>query len=624
MISQVVNIPVCIIRLGVFAFPTTIIEPYINQYLIEILDLSVYQVVQKQRNVLDIDSEKSGSNVTKRNANLHSKAFSSGSVNHLLTYQKYNNNNRAGKGSLGSAVHFNFANIQTKLKVSQPDDIYEQEADRVADQVMMQMSPSEPLTTATTTDEEEKVNRKCKSCEDEEEEEEKMVQRKTNNTTDGYQIPKDVIRSIDNMGEGTGLPLDVSTRSFMESRFGFDFSKVRIHTDEKAAKSSQAVNALAFTTGNNIVFGKGQHTPTTEKGKRLIAHELTHVVQQSKGERKIQRAPKLEHAPVFPRSGKDSRQFILETIEYFNKYAKYLANDRFPIDRSRFDGLHNAWYMTIVNSDSKIDEQEPVLKAQLRSAYIAALRILMTRAAKAFHMDERDLYHQNIGRIPMWAWQVPHHMEPGISTPIPAGRSANPTTGEVNFMVNGFNVTIAPDIFNVPELGHRARTTFDFDLRAIHQIPVTIYQGPNPNDPEIIIAFTPPIPRVLIHTSYGNMVRPTSISEYGRGTTPEDIAGGWVTPESTSLRFHEGTHGLNDIEFLENNPPPQFTGKTGDTRKKFEVAMEQLRKDWDTKMNTYINRLTDFQARRTHCVGTTIDQYNVRTKPKGQVVIECP
>ena len=76
---------------------------------------------------------------------------------------------------------------------------------------------------------------------------------------------------------------------------------------------------------------------------------------------------------------------ILETIEYFNKYAKYLANDRFPIDRSRFDGLHNAWYMTIVNSDSKIDEhQEPVLKAQLKSAYIATLRILMTRAAKHF------------------------------------------------------------------------------------------------------------------------------------------------------------------------------------------------------------------------------------------------
>ena len=426
---------------------------------------------------------------------------------------------------------FDFAkiNIQPKLKVSQPGDIYEQEADRVANKVM-KMSSLESLAAVTATDEDEKVNRKCKSCEDEEEEE-KKVQRKTNNT-DGFKIPKDILQSIGNIGREGGLPLNVSTRTFMESRFGFDFSKVRIHTDEKAAESSQAVNALAFTTGNNIVFGKGQYTPTTEKGKRLIAHELTHVIQQSNGEKRIQRAPQPEHAPAFPRSGKDRQQFILETIEYFNKYAKYLANDRFPIDRSRFDGLHNAWYMTIVNSDSKIDEhQEPVLKAQLRSAYIAALRILMTRAAKAFHMDERDLYHQNIGRIPMWAWQVPHHMESGISTPIPAGGSANPKTGKVTFMVNGFNVTILPDVFNVPELGNLARTRFEFDLRPIHHIPVTINKGPNPNDPEIIMDFTPPIPRVLIYTRYGTRVRPTSISDYGRGTTPEDIVGGLVTPE---------------------------------------------------------------------------------------------
>ena len=77
--------------------------------------------------------------------------------------------------------------------------------------------------TVTATDEDEKVNRKCKSCEDEEEEE-KKVQRKTNNT-DGFKIPKDILQSIGNIGSEGGLPLNVSTRTFMESRFGFDFSK---------------------------------------------------------------------------------------------------------------------------------------------------------------------------------------------------------------------------------------------------------------------------------------------------------------------------------------------------------------------------------------------------------------
>jgi len=66
----------------------------------------------------------------------------------------------------------------------------------------------------------------------------------------------------------------------MESRFGHDFSRVRIHTDEKAAESARAVNALAYTAGHDIVFGAGQYVPETPEGRRLLAHEMTHVVQQ--------------------------------------------------------------------------------------------------------------------------------------------------------------------------------------------------------------------------------------------------------------------------------------------------------------------------------------------------------
>lgn len=79
----------------------------------------------------------------------------------------------------------------------------------------------------------------------------------------------------------SGQPLDVATRRFMESRFGQDFSQVRIHNDVRAEESTQAVNALAYTVGQNIVFGAGQYAPGTLVGQRLLAHELTHVVQQS-------------------------------------------------------------------------------------------------------------------------------------------------------------------------------------------------------------------------------------------------------------------------------------------------------------------------------------------------------
>jgi Domain of unknown function (DUF4157)/L,D-transpeptidase catalytic domain len=77
-----------------------------------------------------------------------------------------------------------------------------------------------------------------------------------------------------------GQPLDTGTRTFMEPRFGHDFSQVRVHTDARAAESARAVNALAYTVGRNVGFGTGQYTPGTSEGKRLLAHELTHVVQQ--------------------------------------------------------------------------------------------------------------------------------------------------------------------------------------------------------------------------------------------------------------------------------------------------------------------------------------------------------
>lgn len=79
----------------------------------------------------------------------------------------------------------------------------------------------------------------------------------------------------------SGKPLDGEMRDLMESRFGHDFSRVRVHTDAKAADSAHAIDALAYTTGRDVVFGAGQYAPGTADGIRLLAHELTHVVQQA-------------------------------------------------------------------------------------------------------------------------------------------------------------------------------------------------------------------------------------------------------------------------------------------------------------------------------------------------------
>lgn len=86
---------------------------------------------------------------------------------------------------------------------------------------------------------------------------------------------------VDSVVGSFGRPLEVATRGFMEARFGRDFSGVRVHTDSQAAQSARAVNALAYTLGRDVVFGAEQYAPETTHGRRLLAHELTHVVQQS-------------------------------------------------------------------------------------------------------------------------------------------------------------------------------------------------------------------------------------------------------------------------------------------------------------------------------------------------------
>ena len=86
---------------------------------------------------------------------------------------------------------------------------------------------------------------------------------------------------VDEVINSSGEPLDRSTRSFMEPRFGHDFSNVRVHTDARAAESAANLNAQAYTIGNHVVFGNGNYLPGTSTGQQLLAHELTHVVQQS-------------------------------------------------------------------------------------------------------------------------------------------------------------------------------------------------------------------------------------------------------------------------------------------------------------------------------------------------------
>ena len=182
-----------------------------------------------------------------------------------------------------------------------------EEADRVADRVMTM--PAEQTVSLQSEKEEEKVKRSSLSqtltpfVQREQKPDDKVqasfitIQRKSRSQPKSLD---DKTSSMIRNSLGQGSPLPRETADFMESRFGADFSSVKIHTDSQAATISKQINARAFTLGNNIYFGEGQYNSQTHEGKRLLAHELTHTIQQ--GTSPVCKAfPVLRTAPVIQR-----------------------------------------------------------------------------------------------------------------------------------------------------------------------------------------------------------------------------------------------------------------------------------------------------------------------------------
>jgi hypothetical protein len=176
------------------------------------------------------------------------------------------------------------------LRVGKPDDAFEQEAERAADRVMAP-GPTTLGWALSRMSIEPPVQRKCAcggsgECEECKGKEE-TLQRRAAGTATPSPVPSpspskappivhDVLRS-------TGQLLDNHTRAFMERRFAHDFSQVRIHADAKAAESAGVVDALAYTVGQHIAFASGRYAPATQEGRRLMAHELAHTIQQAGG-----------------------------------------------------------------------------------------------------------------------------------------------------------------------------------------------------------------------------------------------------------------------------------------------------------------------------------------------------
>jgi hypothetical protein len=243
--------------------------------------------------------------------------------------------------------------LQKKLAIGAANDPLEHEADRVADRVMRMPDPAPVGASSVGAD---TLQRKCScggsasgTCE---ECKKKKLQRSAAVAASSEFAPPivhDVLRS-------SGQPLDSATRSFFEPRLGMDLSSVRTHTDSRADQSAQAVNALAYTSGRDIVFREGAYSPSTVSGGRLLAHELAHVAQQSGTTPTLRREEK-DDAGQGPKRGISVRTDCNE--DQARMIAQAIVNARGMLRAAR------EWFISG-------DPNDPRLKALLRSHFGSA------------------------------------------------------------------------------------------------------------------------------------------------------------------------------------------------------------------------------------------------------------
>ncbi|MDI9311615.1 MAG: DUF4157 domain-containing protein [Limnohabitans sp.] len=171
-------------------------------------------------------------------------------------------------------------------KEMKEDDKVQKKENKEEEPVQKKSDKEEDKIQKKSEEKEEPVQAKCDDCEKEdkvqkkqEDEKEKPVQAKSNNAQSEVQNNQ-LENQLDN-SKGSGSGLDNKTKREMESGFGADFSNVKIHTDSNAVQMSQELGAQAFTNGNDVYFNKGKYNPESKEGKHLLAHELTHTIQQT-------------------------------------------------------------------------------------------------------------------------------------------------------------------------------------------------------------------------------------------------------------------------------------------------------------------------------------------------------
>jgi len=485
--------------------------------------------------------------------------------------QKSRQKAAGGWGSLKNVVQS--LGIQRKLNVGEEDDEFEREADKNADRVMRM--PEDGY-----------LQRKCQECE----KEEKLRRLPTSESPTSFAQshtagPSAVGKGLSNAiqsSRGRGQSLDRSTQSFMNSRMGAEFSGVNVHTDTEATQLNRQLHSRAFTIGSDIYFNEGQYKPESASGKRLLAHELTHVMQQTGT---VRRSPMPKDAfgrPLgfFPTAEQEAYDKETYEIKEWEKVLLRLKNGELD-DRdlanwrlmNRINGLLTADVNALITNVQAYQKKNPALTTTKILEYLEVRK--------------------------------------QISTPMPDGASVSrdpitQTIDSYSITINNIRITVISDTFGNAgnETGPTTNFTRSYKWTSNSKGIITSLASTESGSD---IAINPTSLEVTIVTKYKDS--PDNTSAYGKGTTQYD-----KEEKTTTLRTHEGQHGTDYIDYIRKNPLPVDISKgvVG------VLTINQFR-----QIENYIKGITKDSCESTDQSGFSQDEFLKTPAGKSSGITSC-
>jgi hypothetical protein len=433
-----------------------------------------------------------------------------------------------------------------------------------------------------------------------------------------------------------GRPLDSATRSDMESRFGQDFGQVRVHTDGAAAESAEAVSARAYTAGQNVVFNRGEFRPHSPDGRRLLAHELVHTMQQGEG---LRAAPILMRDKPKEEPTVNTKKALKAQKAFWDDLHAFFPNDGRKIAGSGYDPsishLKVSFLEGLVGKTSHSPPSMQIGKdyvgekdADKRKAWIKAeLEKINKWRVESGRIDDLDAGDPDVtkwidkldlaGKLDVIQKMKAREtlvanakMQEFVrnrihSTPLMAGATIK-DDGSYEVQFENIKIIVMPDVYNSSEVSSGAHTSIQPVGTPNYAYPGYTWDAKNKIDS---LTFTPTTPDVVwsIQTHYGPGIDPNNPSGYGVGTRATD------TGEQKKLRFHEGSHGEVFIREIKNKVAgskyPEWKGALGQSKKTFETHLANFRAGV-TAFKDMQQKAVEASTQEVDCVGKTIVQYH--------------